>query len=268
MLARAVEMVPNVLRFGSVIDMSDSWSREEVEAAVADYFVMLRKELNREGYNKAEHNRRLQLLLANRSRGSIERKHQNISAVFLELGYPYIDGYKPLGNYQELLAEVVLEKLTVAMGLNEAVALNVAAAVVEPSVIQDVLSMLVPPPVFDGSVSRLNDGPSRRIPQQLGSAIRPKVARVRWRSESCRSNLIGRHGTRAAKEQGLGICARLGQGVSGGGFLSARLPRTKQLCRRRGSPERAYPATMDVQGCSSKFRSARQRSRFLDFRVV
>jgi hypothetical protein len=29
-------MVPNVNQFGCLMDMSDSWSREEVEAAVVD----------------------------------------------------------------------------------------------------------------------------------------------------------------------------------------------------------------------------------------
>lgn len=49
-------MVPNVERFGRTMDMSDSWSPEEVEAAVADYFVMLAKELRGEPFNKADHN--------------------------------------------------------------------------------------------------------------------------------------------------------------------------------------------------------------------
>jgi hypothetical protein len=64
--------------------MSEAWSREEVEAAVADYFAMLARDLKGEPYNKAEHNRRLQGLLSNRTRGSVERKHQNISAVLME----------------------------------------------------------------------------------------------------------------------------------------------------------------------------------------
>jgi hypothetical protein len=59
-------------------------------------------------------NRRLQNLLAGRTRGSVERKHQNISSVLIDLGYPSIDGYKPLANYQELLARVVQERLAKA----------------------------------------------------------------------------------------------------------------------------------------------------------
>jgi len=81
--------------------MGDDWSREEVEAAVSDYFDMLAMELRGQPFNKAEHNRNLQKLLKNRPKGSIERKHQNISAVLIELGYPYIDGYKPLGNQNQ-----------------------------------------------------------------------------------------------------------------------------------------------------------------------
>jgi len=92
--------------------MSDFWSKKEVEAAVTDYFVMLANELREEPFNKAEHNRALQQKLNNRTRASIERKHQNISAVLIELGYPYIDGYKPLGNYQELLRLVVEDRLS------------------------------------------------------------------------------------------------------------------------------------------------------------
>ena len=49
--------------------------------------------------------------LDRRTKGSIERKHQNISAVLHEVGCPFIGGYKPLGNYQALLKEVVVRVL-------------------------------------------------------------------------------------------------------------------------------------------------------------
>ena len=100
---------------------AEVWSRVEVEAAVEDYFKMLAMELRAEPFNKAEHNRLLQQKLNNRTRGSIERKHSNTSAILIELGYPYIDGYKPLGNYQSLLRFVVEDRLARAAGLNEAV---------------------------------------------------------------------------------------------------------------------------------------------------
>jgi hypothetical protein len=93
--------------------MTSDWSRDEVELIVADYFSMLRAELSGEPVNKTAHNRRLQQEIA-RSKGSIEFKHANISAVLLNLGdFPYIDGYKPRGNYQHLLEQVVLERLTI-----------------------------------------------------------------------------------------------------------------------------------------------------------
>ena len=60
---------------------------------------MLAMELRDEPFNKAEHNRNLQKFLNNRTKGAVELKHQNISAVLIELGYPYIDGYKPRYNF-------------------------------------------------------------------------------------------------------------------------------------------------------------------------
>src|SRR3989442_839909 len=75
-------------------------SRDEVDVIVADYFLMLRAELAGEAFSKAAHNRDLQPLLNGRSKSSIEYKHQNISAVLVGLGLPYIDGYKPARNYQ------------------------------------------------------------------------------------------------------------------------------------------------------------------------
>lgn len=87
------------------------WSEAEVAATVADYLSMLAAELRGEPYSKTEHRNRLSPLLAGRSDGSIERKRQNISAVLLEMGLPYVEGYKPLANYQGILREAVLSAL-------------------------------------------------------------------------------------------------------------------------------------------------------------
>ena len=87
------------------------WSREEVEAIVADYLRMLTLELTGQKYNKSEHRRALQQKLTNRSEASIEFKHSNISAVMLELGFPYLRGYKPLSNYQSLLLTIVVDQI-------------------------------------------------------------------------------------------------------------------------------------------------------------
>jgi hypothetical protein len=89
-----------------------SWSKVEVEIIVADYLKMLSDELKGIKISKSEHRRKLLPLLNSRSEGSIEFKHQNISAVLTNLGQPYIKGYIPLYNYQSLLEDVVIDHLT------------------------------------------------------------------------------------------------------------------------------------------------------------
>lgn len=83
--------------------MSDDWSKIEVKLIVADYFNMLSAELKNENYSKTNYRRNILPLLNNRSEGSIEFKHQNISAVLANLGQPFIKGYLPRFNYQRIL---------------------------------------------------------------------------------------------------------------------------------------------------------------------
>jgi len=87
------------------------WSRAEVEATVASYFHMLELGLAGERFSKTAHRNALLRLLDKRTPGAIERKHGNISAILIEEHVPYISGYKPYGNYQGLLREVVLDQL-------------------------------------------------------------------------------------------------------------------------------------------------------------
>jgi hypothetical protein len=94
-----------------VVRVGDPWSRLEVELAVADYFQMLEFEARDEAFNKAERNAELRKKLSRRSKSSVELKHQNISAILDELGLPFIRGYKPRGNVQELLRDVVREQV-------------------------------------------------------------------------------------------------------------------------------------------------------------
>jgi hypothetical protein len=104
------------------------WSGEEVRLVVTDYFSMLERELLGKPYNKSEYRKALLPQLGVRSEGSIEFKHANISAVLAGQGLPYIEGYKPRGNYQGLLAQEVesfldrnpsfLEQLAAAPTLN------------------------------------------------------------------------------------------------------------------------------------------------------
>lgn len=87
-------------------ERSGPWSDLENDAIVADYMAMLADDLAGRHYSKAEHNRHLQQLIG-RGRGSIEYKHQNISAVLKGLGETWIEGYKPAFNYQASLEDAV-----------------------------------------------------------------------------------------------------------------------------------------------------------------
>src|SRR5258706_4864289 len=87
------------------------WTRDEVESIVADYFSMLDAYLSGRPHSKAEHNRRMQARIE-RSKGSIEFKHQNISAVLNNYHQPYLAGYLPRQHYQKDLEQVVLEWLS------------------------------------------------------------------------------------------------------------------------------------------------------------
>ena len=137
----------------------EDWSREEVETTVGDYFAMLRDELAGLRVNKAEHNERLRRLLRNRSKGSVEFKHANISAVLTLHGYPYIEGYKPRFNFQALLEQVVLEYLVVYRDF------------FEPLVAGPVLSPTTAPDADAVDVNRTVEAPpeAMRIPQTVWS---------------------------------------------------------------------------------------------------
>ena len=89
---------------------AEDWTAGEIDVAVESYFSMLSDEIDGMPYNKAERNRALQRAIP-RSRGSIEFKHQNISAVMLGLGQPWIKGYKPAANFQNALVDGVLRWL-------------------------------------------------------------------------------------------------------------------------------------------------------------
>lgn len=88
------------------------WTKEEVSLIISDYFNMLQQELNKKKYNKTFHRSLIIPKLNDRSEGSVEFKHQNISAVLANVGIPFIKGYKPRFNYQQLLEEAVLDFLS------------------------------------------------------------------------------------------------------------------------------------------------------------
>ncbi len=82
------------------------WTADELDLIVADYYSMLQSELMAVPYSRTEH-RIVLIQLIKRSKGAIEYKHQNISAVLMELGLPWINGYKPASNYQTALFDAI-----------------------------------------------------------------------------------------------------------------------------------------------------------------
>lgn len=160
--------------------MANDWSREEAEAIVSDYFEMLLLELSGNSFNKAEHNRNLQKIIK-RDRGSIEFKHQNISAVLTEFGYPYVKGYKPRYNYQRsLLPNVVLERLAITPQLGKAVKEVVEKPVEKLPVISNVLSILVQPPKSDGGEKIFRE----RNPSRIRRPFKRNYLQIESRNQS------------------------------------------------------------------------------------
>jgi len=119
-----------------------------VAVVISDYFSMLTAELRGESYNKSAHRRAVLPQLDDRTDGSVERKHQNISAVLIGLGVPYISGYKPLSNYQALLGDEVQRYLAAHPDVFAAVHADVERKASLPS-ISDYLAALVDAPHVD-----------------------------------------------------------------------------------------------------------------------
>lgn len=87
--------------------MPSVWTDAENDLVVAAYLEMLAKELAGETFVKREHNRSIRQVL-DRSHASVEFKWQNVSAVLLGMGLPWIGGYKPAPNFQGSLVDAVL----------------------------------------------------------------------------------------------------------------------------------------------------------------
>lgn len=121
------------------------WTRAEVEAIVEDHLDMLAHELAGARYNKTAHRDAIAMLLPGRSDGAIEFKHANISAVLLAHRFPFIPGYKPRGNYQGLLEDVVLARVVDDARLLALAAADVERPMIAPEV-PDILRVLIPPP--------------------------------------------------------------------------------------------------------------------------
>lgn len=122
------------------------WRPDEVALVVADYLTMLTCELTGQRYVKAAHRQQLLSLLPGRSAQAIEFKHANVSAVMLQLGFPYVQGYKPRANFQRSLVAEVARQVQGLQVLDEAA----LTAVQQPAVdsgISDFERVMVEGPV-------------------------------------------------------------------------------------------------------------------------
>ncbi|WP_439614275.1 DUF3883 domain-containing protein [Reyranella sp.] len=86
--------------------VGSDWSSIELDLIVADYFAMLKEEQAGQTVRKTDHRRALKTHIQ-RTDGSIEFKHQNISAVLTQLGLPRIRGYVPARNFQGAIVDAI-----------------------------------------------------------------------------------------------------------------------------------------------------------------
>ena len=117
--------------------VNPDWGESELSAIVIDYLAMLRDELEGKPYNKTDHRNALAPKLRERSKASIEFKHANISSALVELGLPYIDGYKPREHAQAAVAEVLVAFLDQDSELQELLKTK-AIAVNAPNALEEV----------------------------------------------------------------------------------------------------------------------------------
>lgn len=95
----------------NLLNVGKGWNWIESEIVVDLYFRMLEMQVANQAYVKTHLYRELLPRLNNRSIKLIEAKCQNVSAVMVQHGYPYVIGLKPLWNYQKQLEKVVLSQL-------------------------------------------------------------------------------------------------------------------------------------------------------------
>lgn len=107
--------------------------------------------------------------------------------MLIELGFPYISGYKPRSNYQSLLFEAVSERLAGQHQLLKVAAEDAERVIAVPTV-DDILTALTDPPKPTIS-NRRADEPTR----QPYTMNRPRLA-VNYLEREARNNALGRAG--------------------------------------------------------------------------
>jgi hypothetical protein len=156
------------------------WTAEEVRLIVADYFDMLRRDLAGQDFVKAERNRALREHLNARSKGSVEFKHQNLSAALLDQGLPYLRGDQPAPNYQRLFAQAIEAYLEAHPEIPEQMA---SSPVLNPTAL---------PAVGEGQLERYFDDPPEWMSVPSGDA-KPWLSRRGRKVDHARRDALNRH---------------------------------------------------------------------------
>jgi hypothetical protein len=132
------------------------WRDDELDAIIADYFVMLAADIAGTAYVKSRHSAALMAQIG-RTHRSVEFKHRNISAVLDELGLPWIPGYMPKRNYQNAIFDAIDRYLS----------LHPEALLPKPS---PELVAIEPSPIFVDPPTLTVD--KRPIPERLKRLVR------------------------------------------------------------------------------------------------
>jgi hypothetical protein len=154
---------------------SPDWTAAEVAIVVGSYFLMMSEERMGRPYNKTAY-RNETMKLTGRSKGSVEWKLRNASAVLNEIGLPWVTGYLPAENYQDLLVDEVERQLIRHPELLETAAPGAFA-------IPDEAAILVDAPAL------LNSDPADRP-----AAIRRLVGKFDPAARDARNRALGKAG--------------------------------------------------------------------------
>lgn len=169
-------VVPRLQHLGfDVVRIGEDWTFDEVQATVMSYFEMLLLEAEQQRYTKTEFNAQLRQRLRGRSKGSVELKFQNISAVLHDLELPFIRGYKPRSNAQLLLRQAVQQFVLNQPGLVSRVV--DAMEEVKTSDEQSFHACLVEPPALETVAQLAKDGAKVRFPRKTNWAQRDEANR-------------------------------------------------------------------------------------------
>lgn len=127
---------------------------------------MFKRQLREEQFVKAEYHRDLAARLEDRSESAVALKFCNVSAILVELGYPYMQGYSPQSHYQGLLKVRVTEYLDQDEELHDLLGKEATSRPEEVHVPPSPEEVLSSPPDRDVP-SDSSDSTSPRIPRQI-----------------------------------------------------------------------------------------------------